>query len=142
MVCTKESIVNAHKVVRINLKTWYGRIFVKENRSWLFNSSFWRKRVVLNDNIWEKTKKISCTLYITSKVAKNPIFRAHNLKYLKILTWWADSDSGFGFYVKNYSGNNLSFSNKKYKSIICRPVFLIENQWKIYPSWKIRYIFQ
>ena len=33
----------------------------------------------------EKTKKISCALYITSKVAKNPILRAHNLKYLKSL---------------------------------------------------------
>ena len=79
--------VNAHKVARINVKTWYGRIFVKKNRSWLFNSSFWRERVVLIGNIWEKNKKISCALYITSKVAKNSIFRAHNLKYLKILTW-------------------------------------------------------
>ena len=35
--------VNAHKVVQINVKTWYGRIFVKKNRSWLFNSLFWRK---------------------------------------------------------------------------------------------------
>ena len=79
--------VDAHKVVRINVKTWYGRIFVKKNLSWLFNSSFWRERVVLNDDIWEKNQKIFCALYITSKVAKNPIFRAHNLKYLKILTW-------------------------------------------------------
>ena len=49
--------VNAHKVVRINVKTWYGRIFVKKNRSWLFISSFWRERVVLNDDIWEKNQK-------------------------------------------------------------------------------------
>ena len=49
--------VNAHKIVRISVKTWYGRIFVKKNRSWLFNSSFWRERVVLNDDIWEKNQK-------------------------------------------------------------------------------------
>ena len=80
--------VNAQTVVRINVKTWYGRTFVKKNRSWLFNSLFWRKRIVLNDDIWEeKTKNNSCTLYIASKVAKNLIFRVHNLKYLKILTW-------------------------------------------------------
>ena len=79
--------MNAHKVVRINVKTWYGRISVKKNRSWLFNSSFWRERLVPNDDIWEETKKISCALYITSKVSKNPIFRAHNLKCLQILTW-------------------------------------------------------
>ena len=48
--------VNAHKVVRINVKTLYGRIFVKENRLWLFNDSFWRERVVLNDEIWEKNQ--------------------------------------------------------------------------------------
>ena len=49
--------VNAHEVVRINVKTWYGRIFVKKNRSWLFNSSFWRERVVLNDEILGKNQK-------------------------------------------------------------------------------------
>ena len=49
--------VNAHKVVRINVKTWHGRISVKKNYSWLFNSSFWRERVVLNDEIWEKNQK-------------------------------------------------------------------------------------
>ena len=49
--------VNANKVVRINVKTWYGCIFVKKNRSWLFNSSFWRERVVLNDDIWENNQK-------------------------------------------------------------------------------------
>ena len=49
--------VNAHKVVRMNVKTWYGRIFVKKNRSWLFNSSFWRERVELNDDIREKNEK-------------------------------------------------------------------------------------
>ena len=75
----------------------------------------------------KKTKKISCALYITSKVAENPIFRAHNLNYLKILTRQADSDLGFGFQVKNYLGNDLSFSNNKYKPIICRPVILINN---------------
>ena len=48
--------VNAHKVVRINVKIWYGRIFVKKNR-WLFNSSFLRKRVVLNDDVWKKNQK-------------------------------------------------------------------------------------
>ena len=48
---------NAHKVVRINVKTSYGRIFVKKNRSCLFNSSFWRERVVLNDDSWEKKQK-------------------------------------------------------------------------------------
>ena len=31
----------------------------------------------------KNTKKISCALYLTSNVAKNPIFRAHNLKYKK-----------------------------------------------------------
>ena len=30
--------------------------FVKKNRSWLFNSSFWRERVVLNDDIWERNQ--------------------------------------------------------------------------------------
>ena len=29
----------------------------KKNRSWLFNSSFWKERVVLNDDIWEKNQK-------------------------------------------------------------------------------------
>ena len=48
---------------------------VIKNRSWLFNSLFCRERVVLNDDIWEKNKKkISCALYITSKVAKIPFF--------------------------------------------------------------------
>ena len=75
----------------------------------------------------KKNKKISCALYITSKVTKNLIFRAHNLKYLKILTWLADSDFGFGFYVKNYLGNNLPFSNNKYKPIICGPVLLFKS---------------
>ena len=80
---------------------------------------------MLNDDTREKkTKKNSCALYITSKEAKTPIFRAHNLKYLKVLTCSADSDFGFGFYVKNYPGNDLSFSNNKYKPIICRPMLL------------------
>ena len=29
----------------------------KKNHSWLFNNSFWRERVVLNDDIWEKNQK-------------------------------------------------------------------------------------
>ena len=49
--------VNTHKVVWINVKTWYGRIFVRKNRSWLFNSSFWREIIVINDEIWEKNQK-------------------------------------------------------------------------------------
>ena len=52
---------------------------------------------MLNDDILEKTKQISCALYITSKVAKNPIFRVYNLKYPQILTYRliliSDSDS-------------------------------------------------
>ena len=54
--------VDAHKVVRINVKTWYGRIFVEKNRSWLFNSSFWRERVVLNDDIWEKNQNTTSNI--------------------------------------------------------------------------------
>ena len=79
--------VNAHKVVRINVKTWYGRIFVKKNRSSLFNSSFRKERVVLNDDIWEKNQKNFLRPVHNLKSSENPIFRAHNLKYLKILTW-------------------------------------------------------
>ena len=115
--------VNAHRVVRINVKTWYGRIFVMKNRSWLLNSSFWRETVVLNNEIWGKTEKNSCALYITSKLAKTPIFRAHNLKYLKILTWEADSHSAFRFYVKNHSGNDpYLFNNKTLQTFIIKKV--------------------
>ena len=67
-------IVNAHKVVRINVKTWYGRIFVKKNGLWLFNSSFWRERVVLNDDIWEKNQKNFLHPVHNLKSSENPHF--------------------------------------------------------------------
>ena len=65
---------NAHKVVRINVKTWYGRIFVKKNRSWLFNSSFWREKVVLNDDIREKNQKNFLRPVHNLKSSKKPHF--------------------------------------------------------------------
>ena len=40
------------------------------------------------------------------KNSETPHFWTHNLKYLKILTSEADYYSGFGFYVKNGSGND------------------------------------
>ena len=69
--------VNAHKVVRINVKNWYGRIVVKKNRSWLFNSSFWRERVVLNDDIWEKNQKNFLRPVHNFKSSEKPHFFEH-----------------------------------------------------------------
>ena len=66
--------VNAHKVVRINAKTWYGRIIVKENSLCLFIISFWRERVVLNDDIGEKNQKNFLRTVHNLKSIENPHF--------------------------------------------------------------------
>ena len=105
--------VNAHSIVRIDFKTQNGRNFAKKNRWWSFKSWFWKVRVVLHDATCKLDQKMLCALYITSKIAKNPIFRVHNLKYLKILTWWNNSELGFGFYAKKHFGNNFTLSNNK-----------------------------
>ena len=73
-------------------------------------------------------KKNSCAPYITPKLAKNPIFRAHNLKYLKFLTWWSDSDST----SKITPETAHSFSATK----PCRPVLLLL-LWKYHNSYFI-----
>ena len=48
--------------------------FWKKNRSWLFNSSFWREGVVLNDEIWEEKQKNFLHPVHNLKSCDNPHF--------------------------------------------------------------------
>ena len=51
--------------------------------------------------------------YGCSNKAKNRVFRTFRLGLFKNLTCWSSSEAGFGFYGKNYFGNDLQlFQNK------------------------------
>ena len=43
--------------------------------------------------------------YRCSNIAKTRVFRTFRLGLLENLTWWSNSEPGFGFYAKNYFGN-------------------------------------
>ena len=60
------------------------------------------------------------------KYSENRVFRTFRLGLLENLTWWSDSQPGFGFYVKNYFGNNYRYFYNNYNLIFCKPVLLMK----------------
>ena len=87
--------VNAHKVVRINVKTWYSRIFVKKNRLWLFNSSFWRERVVLNDD-WLLQWKLA-DLTVQNNFRWLSRWKLTDFAVEGFFHWWISEQAGHWF---------------------------------------------
>ena len=59
---------------------------------------------------------------------KYRVFRTFRLGSLENLTWWSDSELGFGFYAKNYFGNDYRYFYNNYNLIFCRPVLFIKNK--------------
>ena len=57
--------------------------------------------------------------YRCSNKAKNRVFCSFRLRLLKNLTCWSNYDPGFGFYAKNYFGNDLQqFHNKTIQTCV------------------------
>ena len=68
-----------------------------------------------------KNNKNSRT-YPCSNIAKNCVFRTFRLGLLENLTWWSNSEPGFGFYAKNYFGNDYRYFYNNHNLIFCRHV--------------------
>ena len=60
--------------------------------------------------------------YRCSNIAKNRVFRTFRLGLLENQTWWTNSEPGFGFYAKNYFGNDYRYFYNNHNLIFCRPV--------------------
>ena len=71
-------------------------------------------------------------IYGCSNKAKNRVFCTFRLELLKKLTRQINSDPGFGFYAKNYFGNDLQlFQNKTMQTcVIVYPFSSKAFEWK------------
>ena len=82
--------------------------------------------------------------YGCSNKAKNPVLLTFRLGLLKNRTCWSSSQAGFGFYVKNYLGNDLQlFQNKTMQTCVmnsCRKIQKAGQNMKVLlESHDIRY---
>ena len=83
---------------------------------WLFLMVF--SYLKNNKNSWS---------YRCSNIAKNRVFCTFRLGLLENLTWWSNSEPEFGFYAKNYFGNDYRYLYNNHNLIFCRPVLFIQN---------------
>ena len=97
----------------------------------------WLFLVVFSDlKNYKNSRSYSC-----SNKAKNRVFCTFRLGLLKNLTWWSNSDPGFGFYGKNYFGNDSYLFKNKYNIFLQTCVIDIID-WIDLEKWDIssRYI--
>ena len=78
---------------------------------WLFLRVFW----YLKNN--KNSRSCRC-----SNIVKTRVFRSFRLELLENLTWWINSEPGFGFCAKNYFGNDYRYFYNNHNLIFCRPL--------------------